>query len=522
MSSWRLIAGILTMFVAWTAATKTYAQSIEILIMPGPVAEAHAEYESECSSCHKAFEKSAQKSLCRDCHEDVDADLKQSRGFHGLSDEVAAGNCADCHTDHEGRDADIVDLDESSFNHELTDFNLLGAHIEVVCGDCHAPDEKHRDTSSGCFDCHQDDDVHKESLGTDCAECHYETEWTDVTFDHDATSYPLVGKHQDIACLDCHSDPTFQGAPTTCFGCHEKDDVHEGRSGPSCENCHNPRSWTDTSFNHARDTNFPLEGSHGELSCADCHSDEPFSDELDQACVSCHFEDDEHDQHFGPDCGLCHTDVTWDAIDFDHGRDTDYPLRGAHEPIECVACHVEPIFETPLASDCSACHSDDDPHDGEQGTQCETCHNEIAWDKDVFFDHGLTLFPLLGKHVEVACDDCHESHVFRDADTECESCHREEDPHNDRYVEACALCHSPVDWAVWRFDHNIRTDFPIEGAHANITCDTCHRQSLSVTKKLGSRCGECHRSDDVHDGEFGFDCKRCHSVDSFSEVRSFR
>jgi len=510
------------MLVALTATNKMHAQNIEKLLMPGPVADAHAEYESECSSCHEAFEKSAQNILCRDCHEDVDADLKQSRGFHGLSNEVAASDCSDCHIDHEGRNADMVDLDESSFNHELTDFGLQGAHVEVGCDDCHTSDAKHRDARNDCLGCHQDENVHEDSLGTDCAECHNETDWADVTFDHDATGYPLVGKHQDIVCLDCHSDQRFLGALTTCFGCHEKDDVHEGRSGPECGNCHDPRSWEDSSFDHARDTHFLLEGSHAGLSCEDCHSDEPFADELDKACVACHLDDDAHDRHFGPDCGQCHADVSWDSTRFDHERDTDYPLRGAHAPVECVGCHVEPIFETPLESDCSTCHTDDDPHDGEQGTQCENCHNEIAWNENVFLDHGLTAFPLLGKHEEATCDACHESRVFGNADTECESCHQDDNPHSDRYVGACALCHSPVDWAVWRFDHNSRTDFPIEGAHENVECEICHRQSLSVIKKLGGRCGECHRSDDVHDSEFGFDCERCHSVDSFSDVRTLR
>jgi hypothetical protein len=79
-----------------------------------------------------------------------------------------------------------------------------------------------------------------------------------------------------------------------------------------------------------------------------------------------------------------------------------------------------------------------------------------------------------------------------------------------------------VDWLQWQFDHNSQTDFPLEGAHVNVACETCHRQPLSAQVKLGSQCGDCHRTDDVHDGEFGPDCGRCHSAESFRDVRSIQ
>ena len=46
-------AALLTAFVA--VVPDVFAANLETLIMPGPVAEAHIEHESECVSCHARF-----------------------------------------------------------------------------------------------------------------------------------------------------------------------------------------------------------------------------------------------------------------------------------------------------------------------------------------------------------------------------------------------------------------------------------------------------------------------------------
>ena len=285
--------------------------------------------------------------------------------------------------------------------------------------------------------------------GTECSDCHNETEWLDIEFDHDTTDYPLLGKHQEVVCGDCHEDKTLRNTPTTCYGCHAENDSHDGRSGQNCENCHNPTSWDDSSFDHGRDTEFTLDGGHASLSCGDCHSEDPFADTLEMACVSCHLEDDHHEQHFGDQCDTCHATDLWTTPFFNHDVDTEHALIGAHESIECIDCHIEPIFEVELLTACNDCHAADDPHDGEQGVVCKDCHNESSWADDVFFDHDLTRFPLLGSHAEVECETCHETHVFRDAPELCVDCHIEDDPHEGRFHEDCASCHNPVDWPEW-------------------------------------------------------------------------
>ena len=516
-----IVAGavMVTTLLSMQAANAT---GIETLVMPGEVVSSHADSESECSSCHVSFDREGQRALCLDCHEDVASDIAGKQGYHGLFDDAWEQDCASCHTDHEGRDADIVRLNPITFDHAFTDFPLRGSHEEQECDGCHTAESKHREAPSDCFSCHEEDNVHGETMGTDCGDCHTESEWLEVEFDHDTTDYPLVGKHAETACLDCHEDQTFQQTLETCFGCHEKDDSHQGRSGNECENCHNPTSWTDTSFDHARDTEFDLTGGHAELTCDDCHSDDPFSDQLEVACVSCHLEVDEHDGHFGDQCDSCHVTSAWTDLAFDHDVDTEHPLLGAHAIIECTECHIQPIFEFELLTACNDCHDSDDPHEGDQGIECNDCHNEETWQDKVFFDHELTRFPLLGKHDEAECDGCHDSHVFSDASTSCVDCHREEDPHEGRFYEQCADCHTPIDWDKWRFDHDVRTSFPLEGAHVRVSCNDCHRQTLDVLENLGGRCGDCHRADDIHDGEFGNDCARCHSSDNFHEVRSIQ
>ncbi len=502
---------------------KASAQDIETLVMPGKVIVGHAELENECSSCHKMFDKQAQRELCLDCHEDVAADVNDSFGFHGLHTEASIEQCSSCHTEHEGRDAIVVILDEDSFDHAFTDFELLGAHKDADCGDCHDRGEKHRAVASDCVDCHSEDEPHQDTMATDCATCHRPVEWLDAEFDHDTTDYPLLGQHREAACLDCHEDRTFLPAPASaCFDCHAEDDAHNGRSGNDCGNCHNPGDWHDSSFDHARDTDFELLGRHAELSCNDCHSETPFEDVMDMACVSCHLEDDDHGGHNGDQCDTCHNNDAWSEPGFDHNQDTDYEILGAHAEVACNDCHVEPIFEVTLTTGCESCHIDDDVHEGTLGTLCESCHTEVTWQDPIFFDHDLTRFPLLGAHRGNECEDCHETQAFANAESDCTSCHIDDDPHRGNFPQRCGSCHNPVGWELWIFDHKEQTAFPLQGAHTTVACSDCHRSSLDRMKTIDGSCGSCHRADDVHDDEFGSDCGRCHTAESFREVRTLQ
>lgn len=509
--------------IAFLTSRDAIAQDIETLVMPGQVIEGHAEYEAECSSCHKMFDKAGQRQLCLDCHDDVAADLSQKNGFHGKHPDANSEQCFSCHTDHEGRDAIIVILDEDTFDHDLTDFELLGSHEDAACGDCHVSDTLHRETASECESCHLEDKPHQETMGSSCGDCHKPTEWLQARFDHDTTDFQLLGKHNDAACLDCHEDRTFPKPLSTCYDCHAEDDEHNGRSGNECGNCHNPSDWRDSSFDHFLDTDFELLGRHAELSCADCHSDNPFQDEIENTCISCHLEDDEHDGHRGAQCDTCHTSSNeWSEPAFNHDADTGYQLLGGHSKIACNDCHVDPVFEVQLTTSCDSCHLEEDPHELSLGRRCEDCHTEVNWQDPVFFDHDFTGFPLLGKHTEPECDGCHATQAFAEVKAECASCHAEEDPHRGFFPQSCNGCHNPVGWDMWTFDHDTQTAFALNGAHTDVLCADCHRASLQKMTTNSASCGNCHRADDIHDDEFGTDCGRCHTAESFQEVRTLQ
>ena len=108
----------LTMLMLLTLTAR--AGSIETLeifrgatgqIMPGEVIQGHAKYEEQCDKCHVNFGKEHQSTLCLDCHKAIRDDVQSASGFHGRIENIAKRECKSCHSDHLGRDADIVHLD---------------------------------------------------------------------------------------------------------------------------------------------------------------------------------------------------------------------------------------------------------------------------------------------------------------------------------------------------------------------------------------------------------------------------
>lgn len=137
-----------------------------------------------------------------------------------------------------------------------------------------------------------------------------------------------------------------------------------------------------------------------------------------------------------------------------------------------------------------------------QRNGCSGCHNEKAWEI-VEFDHNTSSFPLLGKHSQVKCSECHRTasgiQLFSSLDTECQSCHA--DIHGGQFSKGgrteCQACHTPFDWKKTTFDHE-KTGFPLTGAHRNVQCSECHRAESTekgqiVIYKTGkTKCSDCH------------------------------
>lgn len=521
------IGPLLRVLVLLVAALPLPGHSIdwESLVMPGPVVEGHAETEKSCKKCHAPFARDEQRALCLDCHKDIAGDLAGKSGFHWRSEPARTGQCRNCHTDHEGRGADIVRLTPHTFDHRLTDFPLQGGHQRVTCVDCHATGKQYREAPQACVGCHAEQDVHGKALGDDCAACHKPAGWRETRFDHAAATdqrYPLTGAHQQVDCGLCHAGQRFKDTPTRCVACHQIDDAHNGQRGADCGACHTTDRWKESTFDHGRKTGFALTAGHDGLACGACHKSADFSRNRGNTCVDCHRSDDAHQGRNGPKCATCHTTRAWDQASFDHAKATRFPLAGAHQELGCVACHKGEAKAEKLEPACVSCHRGDDPHDGALGTGCADCHGEQSWTTNLRFDHDLTGFPLVGLHATAACSACHGDRQFKAEGTACVDCHQANDVHKGGLGEACADCHTPNDWRIWTFDHAARTGFGLTGAHADVACVACHARPPGDGGGTSRDCGTCHRRDDIHGGQFGRDCARCHNTRTFTGAKRTR
>jgi hypothetical protein len=296
-----------------------------------------------------------------------------------------------------------------------------------------------------------------------------------------------------------------------------------GSNGPQCQDCHTTLDWQEPSFDHFVRTGFALAGGHSGLMCESCHEGNKLERQTPTQCYACHGDDDAHAGVNGAQCHDCHRVTDWLDVTFDHARDADFVLSGAHGELQCASCHVQPVDTALPATQCFGCHAEDDPHAGQLGETCASCHGELAWNEQVSFDHDLTRFPLLGRHEQAVCGDCHATPAFHDAAEACVDCHADDDAHERTLGADCGLCHNPNDWRLSTFDHDRQTDFALTGAHARLGCGSCHRQpAADGVPRLSRACGSCHRSDDVHDGEFGADCAQCHTTRSFRDLGVLR
>jgi hypothetical protein len=489
--------------------------SVKKLLMPGPLHHTHAKYEKQCDKCHG----DDAPALCRDCHEEIDQDIKDMAGFHGKQAVNGQLNCRSCHKEHQGRQGDLLNFDPSGFDHSQTDYKLEGQHKSAPCGSCHLPGKKHREAPQACFDCHEKHDAHKGAFGKECEDCHTPKEWKKNDFDHSKTDFPLQGKHQETTCAACHPNQKFKDIPQACVSCHAVNDVHNGINGRECDKCHKEEEWKKLSFDHNKDTKFKLQGQHEKINCNACHTKPVYESPTSMRCVSCHANDDKHFGLNGKECESCHSVNGWQKQTFDHNIDTDFALRGKHENLTCESCHHASDKSKAISSACVDCHKDEDVHKGQLGNACEQCHNDQGFDAKVRFDHNLSRFPLVGLHAVTACDSCHATHEYQNASEACVSCHAQDDHHKKTLGTECEICHTPNDWGIWLFDHNKQTDFKLDGAHQSLACASCHKTPTEGKVQQSATCITCHAKDDEHNKRFGRDCEQCHVTEAFNIIR---
>jgi hypothetical protein len=525
--SWRstltsaLGAAALAFCLSLAGARAAGAQGIESAIMPGEVIKGHADLEDKCDNCHVRFDPGAQPRLCLDCHKPVAADVRMKQGFHGR---LKTGNCRECHTDHKGRNARIVLLDERKFDHARTDFLLRGKHADKPCKDCHQAGMPHRKAPSECVTCHREDDAHKGSLGGKCGNCHDENDWKKARFDHAKTRFPLRFAHLDAACTKCHADQRYANTPRDCLSCHRKDDAHKGSFGARCETCHQEAKWTQTLFRHDVDTRFRLLGKHQDTRCTACHTGPLYRQKTPTRCYDCHRKGDVHKRSLGEKCESCHGEKSWKSARFEHNRDTRFILRDKHATAKCASCHKPASPHEKLPTSCKGCHAEDDQkkgHKGRYGEKCESCHNEKAFKPGTFVHDRDTQYLLRGRHKQVKCDNCHKGPSIHDKlGTRCFTCHERDDlekGHKGRYGQKCETCHIEKDFKTTTFDHDRDTVYPLVGGHRQAKCDSCHKEPIG-SPRFDKRCITCHKDDDVHFGSYDQRCDQCHVTENWRKV----
>jgi hypothetical protein len=486
-----------------------------------------------CTQCHLKPIFSNVGRNCSDCHADI------HRGSMGAQ-------CDSCHT-VKGWATSINQIRDHKNR-----FPLIGAHAALDCEQCHkgAAVGRFVGLSTDCIGCHtasymNTTNPNHRSLGfpTQCQQCHTSfSSWQDAKFDHlQFTGFALVGAHATIDCNSCHVGGRFQGTPSTCIGCHQKD--YNGAKDPdhlasgfptTCQQCHSLTTWAGAKFDHSA-TPFPLTGAHVSVQCSQCHTNGVYKG-LPTACVSCHqsdFNKTTNPNHvtagFPTACETCHTTTRWLGAMFDHAS-TGFPLTGAHQSVQCTQCHLNGQYVgTPAA--CIGCHQNDfnkttNPNHASAGfpTTCQTCHTTTTWDGATFNHTTMTTFPLTGAHASANCQQCHSNGVYKGLPTACVSCHQQDynKTTNPNHVTAgfpanCETCHTTTQWAGATFNHSTMTTFPLTGAHVNVACTQCHvNGKYAGTPK---DCASCHTADfnkttnpNHAAAAFPTDCSICHTT----------
>jgi hypothetical protein len=147
---------------------------------PGELSLAHSVNPGikSCMKCHNEdFEVPVQG--CLACHPEIAQRISAKKGYHQDKGE----ECAVCHSEHQGKDFKLFELDTEDFDHTETGYKLEGAHSHVSeCRSCHSKENTHpRKTAlsylmkkSGCPSCHKPPHPGRQEI---CLSCHTQDNW---------------------------------------------------------------------------------------------------------------------------------------------------------------------------------------------------------------------------------------------------------------------------------------------------------------------------------------------------------
>jgi nitrate/TMAO reductase-like tetraheme cytochrome c subunit len=154
-----------------------------------------------CQSCHYKNSEYHFKDIgleCINCHQNI-------HGNEISQKYMPKNNCSECHS--------TENWSKIKFDHDRTDFILLGKHLNLNCNSCHLynteDDEKgfkFSSLKSDCISCHKDIHFGQFSSGEvfNCERCHAFDNWKPVKFDHNRTEFVLEGAHLKLDCSRCH------------------------------------------------------------------------------------------------------------------------------------------------------------------------------------------------------------------------------------------------------------------------------------------------------------------------------
>ena len=354
----------------------------------------HAEFERECNYYHQPLITN-QANLCLACHVEVSSQITNGNGIHSTFERVSA--CAQCHSDHRGRNFDPLLDAMDNFDHSTTSFVLIHHQVDydaslIDCQACHIVNSGYVVSVKACASCHAAEDMaymvkHIQDFGDRCLGCHDGIDKME-DFDHSTTVFPILGKHESLECVECHKGADFTSTPIHCVACHTEPQIHTGLFDLDCSLCHTAQAWKPATlegqlFDHVSQTDFSLVRHAKDfvgqvIACKGCHTKDFRQFDL-EICIACHNEKDSdymtiHIEKFGSECLGCHDGVDR-MSEFNH--DKIFLLDGRHAEIDCESCHLDNVFGgTPNV--CVECHAEPEIHAGVFGTQCQSCHTSTA------------------------------------------------------------------------------------------------------------------------------------------------
>lgn len=185
-----------------------------------------AHLATPCESCHYQQNNWQFKGIsieCISCHENIHKnELK--------SEFIPDNYCKECHETESWRTI--------KFDHNRTNFKLLGKHGSISCSSCHRTEGNEAtqilfsSIKKECETCHTD--VHygqfKVDGISDCSRCHMFENWKPENFDHNKTEFSLEGAHKNVQCAKCHPKTEANGnsfikfklEDIKCATCHTK------------------------------------------------------------------------------------------------------------------------------------------------------------------------------------------------------------------------------------------------------------------------------------------------------------